>query len=146
MQLSQIARALRGLTLFAVGAMTAVNLLHLATATPPPATYKVPDGMLDIVVQTERRFAPFRAALHRRGIVGPIALFESPSEANSSVFLGDSFLAQFALIPVVLDSDAAGRRWALGNFSPDIPAPTPDGWEMAEDLGGGVVLLRRRDR
>jgi hypothetical protein len=143
MQPSQLIRGTRALVFVALSAVAVTNVFFLATATPPPATYRVPEANLDIVVQAERRFAAVRAALARRGINGPIAYFESPPGTAGSAVVSDSFLAQYALVPVVLDRNDTRSAWALGNFPPAIPATVPDGWETAEAFGNGVILLRR---
>jgi hypothetical protein len=137
-------RAWRAATLLCVVAVATVNLFHLGATIPAPPTTSAPAPMVDYVSRSERRFAAFRQAAQERGISGTIGYVQdlSGSDPDWPDFEPDYFVAQFVLLPLVLDSNLERNEWALGNFRPSSPPTIPAAWRVVQDCGGGVVLLR----
>lgn len=125
--------------------VSAVNLVAVARRTRPPAlvaSARIPD----IVVAQERRFAPLRRLLENRGIRGVVGYIsaESPAGAAGDAAVQDRYLAQYVLVPLILEPNFETCRWAVGNFPRSLGAPPlPAGWHVADDCGDGVLWLRK---
>jgi hypothetical protein len=130
------------LAVLAVAAVSAINLVQLARRVPPPAV-PVPGVPLDPATRQERRLAEVRrelAARNIRGVVGYLTDF--PVEIPASAAAGeDHYLAQYVLLPVVLDLNAAAHEWSVANLRNS--RTIPPGWRVEQDHGDGVLLLRR---
>jgi hypothetical protein len=129
-------------TLVGAAVVAALNVVDLTSRVPPPPVGDVPHGMLDYVTRSERRFAAFREHARARALSGTIGYLESPPDPSHRDAEADYFIAQFVLLPLVLDLDLSRSQWALGNFRSPVPA-LPAGWRMAQDLGQGVLLLEK---
>lgn len=133
-------------TLLVVVATALANVLHVAHKTPPPpAESAIARG--DPVVQQERRLAGLRASLRARGLMGAIGYLgdkPGPQLVDDPPGAQDYYLAQFALVPLVLDLDIERHTWAVASLhSATLEARMPAGWRMEEDFGAGVFLLRK---
>jgi hypothetical protein len=132
----------RFLALLAVAAVSAINLVQLAQRVPPPAV-PVPGAAVDSATRQERRLAEIRRELSARSIRGVVGyITDFPAEIPASAAAGeDHYLAQYALLPVVLDLNAAAREWSVANLRNS--RTLPPGWQVEQDCGDGVFLLRR---
>jgi hypothetical protein len=99
------------------------------------------------VTRTERRFAELREHVRARGITGTIGYVEdAPTAVSVRDADVDYFIAQFALLPLVLDSTMSQSPWAIGNFRGPSPTPIPPGWHIVRDFGHGILLLGKSSR
>ena len=134
------------LALLPVVVVAAVNLARLTVnVLPPPGPGATPD-MADLITRCERRFAGFREGAQRRGLTGRIGYVEDAPGTVLPPELADADYgpAQFALVPLVLDSQLEKHNWAMANFRATAPEKTiPQDWSIAEDFGAGVLLLRK---
>ena len=132
------------LALFALAIVSAVNLAAVARRVPPPPV-PVPGVDPDPATRQENRLAAVRRELRARNIRGVVGyLADRPADELLRVAEGmeDYYLAQFALVPVVLDPNASAHEWAVANW-PGRPANPPAGWKVEGEFGGGVFLLRK---
>jgi hypothetical protein len=145
MQTSRVARAWHAATLTFVGVVATANVIHIAGKLTPPPTVEAPDVRLDYVTRCERRFAAFRQNARIRGLSGTIGYVENwhDGESSSHEIEADYFIAQFALLPLILDHNLGGHEWALANFRTSTPPDLPVGWRIVENFGQGVLLLGR---
>jgi hypothetical protein len=96
----------------------------------------------------ERRFEPLRSALPARGVVGylgdPDPTGPTPETANAAALLHFRryLLAHYALAPLLL-IESTNPEFVVGNFDAGAVPPTPSGFQMVRDFGGGLVLYRR---
>jgi hypothetical protein len=105
--------------------LSSARLVHDA---PNPRT---PPG--DIARRSDQRFSALKAALPERGVVGYIGERGIPA-------LGDYYLAQYALAPLVIDH-STNHALVVGNFSPQSsPGTLPPGLHLIREFGGGVFL------
>ena len=88
-----------------------------------------------------------RRALERRrvsGTVGYIGDVAASELAGSPTGREDYFLAQFALVPWVLEARAPEREWVVANLrAAAIVDRMPRGYRVSDECGDGVFLLRR---
>ena len=132
--------------LAAIVGIVAINLAQ-ALRRVSPAPHFTPTVPTNSVERSERRFAGLREAMkkHRvRGKVGYVADLTPERMRENAAAMEELFLAQFALAPVVLDTDLEKCFWAVTNFH-EAPAAdrVPQEFRVVEDLGGGVRLLRK---
>jgi hypothetical protein len=87
-----------------------------------------------------RRFAPARVQLPRGAVAAYFTDVPMSTDAGVAAFLA----AQHAVAPVLLVAPREGEapEWAVGNFSRPQDFARP-GYQVAADLGNGVVLYRR---
>ncbi len=90
----------------------------------------------DTVLRSGVRFAALRQALPDRGVIGYIG------QATGEV--GDYYLAQYALSPLVLDH-SANHPIVVGNFPDGRPSGLPPNLKLVRDFGQGILLLANRD-
>ena len=101
----------------------------------------------DEISSYERRFVKLRAALPAQGVVGylgdpdPEGGTPDQREANSLLHFKRYLLAQYALAPLVL-IESTEPEFVVGNFDPGS-RPLPSGFQIVQDFGNGLVLLRR---
>jgi hypothetical protein len=89
----------------------------------------------DTVAQnSDERFAPLKAALPDRGVVGYIG------EAGNSG-TADYYLAQYALAPLVVEN-SPDHALVVANFPRSKPDSVPRNLELVTDFGNGVLLFR----
>lgn len=130
--------ALRLAALLAVTAVAVANVIHTVRKTPP-AALGVSAAAFDPLSWHEQRFQRFRAAAAARGLRGTIGYIGDRPAADD-----DYFYAQFALVPLLLDFDPAPYEWAIANLRTTSPGSrVPAGWRIVQDLGDGVLLLRK---
>jgi hypothetical protein len=138
----------QGAALAAVAIVSLVNLASMALRVPPPPV-PVPGARVDDpATRQEQRLADVRRELRARNIRGVIGyLADRPADQVRQEAAGteDYYLAQFVLLPVVLDLNAAAREWAVANWRKS-PVTPPAGWKVEKDFGAGVFLLRREAR
>ena len=128
----------------AVVVVAASNIVHLARNVPPPPTRYAPHAMIDHVTRSERRFAALREDARSRGLSGTIGYIEdAPTDTALRDADVDYFIAQFSLLPLVLDSTLSRSPWAVGNFRGSSRPAIPPGWHIARDFGEGILLLRK---
>jgi len=101
----------------------------------------------DLVLRHEQRMADVRRALERRGIrgtVGYLSDFPGTELAGHHDRMEQYFLTQFALVPCVVDADAAACGWIVTNLrTTSLAERLPSGFRVVEDFGHGVALLEK---
>lgn len=130
----------------ALAFLSAVNLWRVAERVPPPPRIE-PAVPANVVLRHEQRFAKVAAALraHRVddvvGYVGDLP----PDEMRGDHFsMEQYFLSQFVLTPWILDANTERTAWAVANLHRTAAAERiPSGFAVIEDLGAGVLLLKR---
>lgn len=132
--------------LMIVVVVAVVNVTHLAQTVPPPPV-ESPAAVIDPATRAERRLAALRESMRARGLKGTVGyvgdlpgsrLHEDPRGVE------DYYLTQFALVPLVLDTNPEPHEWAVANLrTTGAPTRVPGGWRIAEDFGNGVLLLRK---
>ena len=120
----------RALTLLCVAIVAAVNLYRLAATVLPPVTAEAPAAMLDYVTRSELRFGRFRHAAQARGLSGTIGYIEDlrGNDPEWPDFEPDYFVAQFVVLPLVLDADLERTLWALGHTIENSTDPDLRAW------------------
>ena len=146
MRTAVLSKAWLALTLPGIAVVCGINITEMTRRVAPPE--RSADGQsIDRVARTERRFARLRGVVIKQGIQGVVGYVADlpPGElAANGPAMEDYFLAQFALVPCVLDPRAGGCEWVVANFrSRDAPAVPLPGYRTVEDLGEGVLLLRK---
>ena len=105
-----------------------------------PRLNRPPDSAQRVARRSEQRFAALKALLPKRGVIGYVG---EPGAAA----LGDYYLTQYALAPLVVDH-SLNHALVVGNFpsSPGgAPAASPSGnLQLVQDFGDGVLLLANR--
>ena len=103
-----------------------------------PRPNSPPDSAQGVGRRSDQRFAALKTSLPERGVVGYLG---EPGAAG----LGDYYLAQYALAPVVVDY-SPNHPLVVGNF-PRSPAVSPalgppsENLRLVKDFGDGVLLL-----
>lgn len=133
------------LGLVALVIIAGINLAHVVRRVPAPPHFV--SAPADAVMRSEQRFARVRDALktrHVRGTVGYVADVPPERMRADAAAMEELFLAQFALVPVVLEANGAAGRWAIANLHRAAAAERiPRGFHVVEDCGDGVLLLER---
>jgi len=91
----------------------------------------------EVARRSDQRFATLKAELPQRGIVGYVG--ESGNRA-----VGDYYLAQYALAPVVVEH-SPNHALVVGNFRASPPEIAPDNLRLVKDFGDGVFLFAGKD-
>ena len=137
------------LTLLAMMAVCAANVVTMARRVPPPPRL-APVEPANLVIRHEQRMAKLRRALEQRGVRGTMGYLADLSAAElpaNARGMEEYFLTQFALVPWVLDARAQESEWVVANLrTAPIAERTPEGFRVLDDCGGGVFLLRRTER
>lgn len=112
-----------------------LSTVRVITDAPNPARLHTDD----IAQRSDQRFATLRAALPPRGIVGYVG-------ASGNAALGDYYLAQYALVPLVVDH-SPNHPLVVGNFPVSLPPTSPPSGhlQLVKDFGDGVLLFANRD-
>lgn len=84
-----------------------------------------------------QRFAALRQLLPNNGVVG----YVGPPESSA---LGDYYVAQYVLAPLVVDS-SINHPLVIGNFPHSQPSQIPSNLTLLRDLGDGVLLFANKD-
>jgi hypothetical protein len=120
-----------------ISALMFVLCCMLSTArvvwdTPKPSSR--PDSTQGVGRRSDQRFVALKASLPERGVIGYIG---EPGVAA----VGDYYLAQYALAPLVIDH-SPNHRLVVGNF-PSSPTPRSpsENLQLVKDFGDGVLLL-----
>ena len=130
----------RILTLLLVVAVAGINLWRTAAAGWQSFRHPAPDP----VMAQEKRFAPLRAEILKRGITGAAGYFSDvPKEKVFGGFttVSEYYQMQFALAPLVLDLNTEHHPWAVVNHR--TTTTLPPGFKVAADCGQGVLLLEQ---
>ncbi len=90
-------------------------------------------GRDPIAQRSDMRFTALKADLPQSGVVGYIG-------ETGNLAVGDYYLAQYALAPLVVDH-SANHRLVIGNFSAAPSAIATQGLQLVKDYGSGVVLF-----
>jgi hypothetical protein len=140
-------------------ALAAVSIVTVALTNLLDLTQRVPPAALEIsgavassdpAMRQERRLAKLRESAKAHGISGAVGYLDdapvgSPVDAPPRV--QEYYLAQFALVPLVLDRVAAAHPWAIANFFTARRAiAVPPSWQVVEDFGDGVLLLHQSNQ
>jgi hypothetical protein len=133
-------------TVSVIAIVAAVNVVQALRRTPPqprvPARVTPP-----VAVRQEVRLARVRAVLQEHGVTSPLGYIgDLPVTEWQKDYHGmeDYTLGQFALAPWVLDAHAENCTWAIANLWTGDPARrVPPAFRVVEDLGGGVLLLKK---
>jgi hypothetical protein len=86
----------------------------------------------EIAKRSDQRFSVLRAALPARGVVGYVGDLGPPA-------LGDYYLTQYALAPLVVDH-SLNHSLVIGNFPNESMPAQPSGLHLINDFGAGVLL------
>lgn len=102
-----------------------------------PRLNRPPDSAQRVARRSDQRFAALKASLPERGVIGYVG---DPGAAA----LGDYYLTQYALAPLMIDH-STNHALVVGNF-PSSPAGSPaaspsDNLRLVQDFGDGVLLL-----
>lgn len=122
------------------------NVLHVVRRVPPPPGPGAEGDSLDLVTRNERRFAGLRDALRRRAWRGRIGYVEDGPNAAVPVELvnADYAAVQYAILPLMIDPHFEQYEWVIANYRAGVPTPVlGPGWQVVEDFGAGVFLLRK---
>ena len=134
------------ITLLALLTVCAVNVVGMVRRVPPPPRV-APALPANSVMRQEQRMEELRRALERRqvsGTIGYIGDVAASDLAASPAGREDYFLAQFALVPWVLEARAPEREWIVANLrATSITDRMPAGYRVSDECGDGVFLLRR---
>jgi hypothetical protein len=86
-----------------------------------------------IAQRSDERFGALKAELPQSGVVGYIG-------ETGNLAVGDYYLAQYELAPLVVDH-SANHGLVVGNFSAGPPAVATQGLRLVKDYGSGVALF-----
>ena len=93
-----------------------------------------PDSENDIGRRSDQRFAAIKESLPERGVIGYVG---EPGAAA----MGDYYLAQYALAPLVVDH-SPNHPLIVGNVpTAQPPQPAPENLKLMKDFGDGVLLF-----
>jgi hypothetical protein len=112
-----------------------LSTVRIVTDAPNPTRLHT-----DIIAKrSDQRFAALKAALPSRGVVGYVG-------ATGDAAAGDYYLAQYALVPLVVDY-SPNHPLVIGNFpvAPPPPGPPSEHLQLVKDFGDGVLLFANRD-
>ena len=129
-----------------IALVAGANLVQLVQRTPSPSHAPTPRSN-DVVVRHEERVRRVVAALRAHGATGPIgyvtdvAPAELPGDWRA---MQDYFMTPFALAPWILEARYAECRWVIGNFKTAAAQRVPPDFEVVENFGAGLLLLRRK--
>ncbi len=127
-----------GAMLAALVVVAGVNLADLTKRVPPPPRVKSA-GTPDLIARQEARLDALRRELERRKLRGTVGYVTDAIPETD-----DRYSAQFALLPVVLDSNVAAQDWVVGNFrGPNPRSAIPGGFVVEKEFPDGVFLLRK---
>ena len=131
-----------------VTVVAGVNLVGVVQRVPPPARNFAYGA--DAVMRQEQRLAGVGDALRKHGVRGLIGYAtDVPPEQlpHDPAAVREYFLSQFTLAPWVLEAKFTDCAWTVANFHA-TPATerVPPGFRVVEDLGRGVLLLRKGDQ
>jgi hypothetical protein len=116
-------------------ACSLLSTARLVVDAPTPARIKEHSG--DVANRSDRRFAALRASLPQRGVVGYVG-------EPGALALGDYYLAEYALAPLVLDH-SPNHALVVGNFPASPPSAPPENLHLVKDFGNGVLLYASKD-
>jgi hypothetical protein len=111
-------------------ACSLLSIARLVVDAPTPARIK--EHSADIADRSDRRFAVLKAELPQRGVVGYVG-------EPGTLALGDYYLAEYALAPLVLDH-SPNHALVVGNFPVSLPSAPPENLHLVKDFGNGVLL------
>ncbi|MBL8236892.1 MAG: hypothetical protein JNM66_05705 [Bryobacterales bacterium] len=95
-----------------------------------------PDGVTDF----DARFAPLRAMLPAKGVIGYMTDADTPaSDTNAQA---EYHLAQYALAPVLVVRSSE-QRFVVGNFHRAVTTGSlrDRGFKLVREFGNGIALL-----
>jgi hypothetical protein len=90
-------------------------------------------GSDDIARRSDQRFSALKGALPERGVVGYIG-------EPGPLALGDYYLTQYALAPVVVDH-SPNHDLVIGNFPNSLSEDVPSNLRLKRDYGSGLLLF-----
>ena len=137
------------ITFLALVGVGVVNIVATLRRVPPPPRF-TPAVPSIVVMRHEQRMTTVRRALESRGVRGTVGYLADVSAADlpaNARGMEEYFLTQFALVPWVLDAKAQDCEWVIANLRAAVIAErTPVGFQVTDDCGAGVFLLRRTER
>jgi hypothetical protein len=98
-----------------------------------PAASGLKSGSDDIARRSDQRFSALKSTLPQRGVVGYIG-------EPGPLALGDYYLTQYALAPVVVDH-SPNHDLVIGNFPNSLSPGVPSNLQLEKDFGSGVLLF-----
>ena len=130
-------------------AVSAANIVDMSVRTYPAPID--PSGVAsDPVMRHQQRFAVLRAGAMARGLHGTLGFLSElpPGQWQAdSISVEDYYLAQYALAPIILDTEAVRHEWIVADVPrAELAMRIPLGWNVVGDFGDGVVLLRKVSR
>ena len=137
------------ISLFALALVCGINVVATARRIPPPPRTP-PETPQDVVMRLEQRMSGVRDVLRTRAVRSPlgyVADLPAAELGTSHEGMQEYFLAQFALVPWVVDPKTEDCRWIIANLhTKPIADRIPAGFRVAEDFGRGVWLLEKTAR
>ena len=88
------------------------------------------------VAAHDKRMAPLREALPRRGVVGYVTDVKGPAGDPIKRY----YLTQYALAPVIV-AQFPTYDFVVGDFDDPAKATPPAGYSLRKDFGNGVLLF-----
>lgn len=98
-----------------------------------PTLNRPPDAAQGVGRRSDQRFAALKASLPERGVIGYVG---EPGAAA----LGDYYLAQYALAPLVVEH-SPDHPFVVGNFPSPPALPPSENLQLLKDFGDGVLLF-----
>jgi hypothetical protein len=129
-------RITSGALIFILGCM--LSTARIVRDAPKPN--RPPDSAQGVGRRSDQRFAALKASLPERGVIGYLG---EPGAAA----LGDYYLTQYALAPLVVDY-SPNHPLVVANF-PSSPArgptlPQSESLQLVKDFGDGVLLFANK--
>jgi hypothetical protein len=98
-----------------------------------PAASSLKTGSDEVARRSDQRFSALKAVLPEWGVVGYIG-------EPGPLALGDYYLTQYALAPVVVDH-SPNHDLVIGNFPNSVSRDLPSNLQLKKDFGNGVLLF-----
>jgi hypothetical protein len=96
-----------------------------------------PDSGKDVGRRSDQRYAALKASLPERGVIGYVG-------EPGALAMGDYYLAQYALAPLVVDN-SPNHPLVVGNFPASRAArPGLGGLQLQKDFGDGILLFANK--
>ena len=128
----------------AVAIAAAVDLVQPVKSSPNFLDLGPLESDRDLAARLELRFAPLRAVLPRRGVVG--YLTEQPISSGRIQPYSEQRFAVYALAPLVVDQTPE-HPVVIANFESEAALrrflDSHDEWAVRADLGRGLAVLAR---
>jgi hypothetical protein len=120
---------------FAISSVTLAACFLLSSGRLVFDAHHLKNSTDNIAQRSDQRFRELKATLPARGVVGYVG-------EPGPLALGDYYLAQYALAPLVVEH-SPDHPLVIGNF-PATSSATPADLQLVKDFGGGVLLFQNK--